>query len=63
MDIKKSILSLSLGTFLLLSPIALASKLPNDVWKYVKLQLPNVQQRFDSVLVLSDDVIDRKSTV
>ena len=57
MDIKNNILSLSLGAILMLSPIANASKLPNDVWNFVKEQLPKAQQRFDSVLTLSDDVM------
>lgn len=57
MDIKKNILSLSLGAFLMLSPIASASKLPNDVWNFIKEQLPKAQQRFDSVLTLNDDVM------
>lgn len=35
----------------------LASKLPNDVWNFVKLNLPNAKQRFDSVITLSDDVM------
>lgn len=57
MDIKKNMLSLSLGAFLMFSPIASATKLPNDVWNFVKGKLPQVQQRFDSVLTLSDDVM------
>ena len=57
MDIKKNILSFSLGAFLIFSPVAFGSKLPNDVWGFVSNQLPNVQQRFDSVLTLSDDIM------
>ena len=57
MNIKKSILTLSLSTFLAFSMPANASKLPNDVWNYVKEQLPLAQQRFDSVVVLDDDVM------
>lgn len=57
MNIKKNILTLSLGAFLMFSNCANASKLPNDVWKYVKAQLPQAQQRFDSVVTLSDDVM------
>lgn len=57
MDIKKNILSLSLGAFLMFTPNAFATKLPNDVWNFVKGQLPNANQRFDSVLMLSDDVM------
>ena len=56
MDIKKNILTLSLSV-LMLSSGAFATKLPNDVWSYVKAQLPQVQQRFDSVLTISDDVM------
>jgi len=57
MDIKKNILSLSLGAFLMFNLNANATKLPNDVWSYIKTQLPQAQQRFDSVLTLSDDVM------
>ena len=57
MNIKRNILSLSLGAFLMFGSNAFATKLPNDVWKFVKGQLPQAQQRFDSVLVLSDDVM------
>ena len=39
MGIKKSILTLLLGAFLIFSNSANASKLPNDVWKYVKRAL------------------------
>jgi len=35
----------------------LAQKLPNDVFKYVKCYLPNVQQRFDSVLTLDNGIM------
>jgi len=34
-----------------------ASKLPNDVWNFIKSNLPQAQQRFDSVITLSDDVM------
>lgn len=37
--------------------VASATKLPQDVWKYIKQNLPNAQQRFDSVITLSDDVM------
>ena len=36
---------------------ALASKLPNDVWNFVKTNLPNAQQRFDSIITLPDEVM------
>ncbi|MBR1617711.1 hypothetical protein IJ670_06115, partial [bacterium] len=29
-----------------------ASKLPDDVWKYIRANLPDAQQRFDSVITL-----------
>lgn len=57
MNFKKNILTLSLGAFLAFSSTANASKLPDDVWNFVKTQLPNATQRFDSVLVISDDVM------
>ena len=57
MNIKKSILTLSLSTFLAFSAPANASKLPDDVWNYVKEQLPLAVQRFDSVVTLGDDVM------
>ncbi len=31
-----------------------ASKLPDDVWKYIKTNLPEANQRFDSVVTLKD---------
>ncbi len=33
---------------------AFASKLPDDVWKYIKTALPDAQQRFDSVITTKD---------
>ena len=36
---------------------ALASKLPNDVWNFVKTNLPDAQQRFDSIITLPDEVM------
>jgi hypothetical protein len=57
MNIKKNILTLSLSAFLAFNLSADASKLPNDVWNYVKEQLPLSQQRFDSVVTLNDDVM------
>ena len=36
---------------------AYASKLPIEVWEYVKEQLPSASQRFDSVVVVSSDVM------
>ena len=43
--------------FLLTNNISLASKLPNDVWKFVKSNLPFAQQRFDSVITLNNDLM------
>ncbi len=43
--------------FIFSSSVSFASKLPNDVWKFVKNNLPSAQQRFDSVITLSNDVM------
>ena len=53
MNIRKSII----GSFLLAFCLILgadASKLPDDVWKYIKLSLPEANQRFDSVITLKN---------
>ncbi|MBQ7287042.1 MAG: hypothetical protein IJW73_04700, partial [Candidatus Gastranaerophilales bacterium] len=57
MNIKKNIVTLSLTMLLAFSSAANASKLPNDLFNYVKGQLPQAQQRFDSVLVINDDLM------
>lgn len=57
MNIKKNILFLSLNVLLMFFNSAEASKLPNDIWNFVKAQLPQSQQRFDSVITLSDDIM------
>ncbi len=57
MNIKKNILSLLFGALLIFAQTAHASKLPDDVWKYIKKQLPQAQQRFDSVLIISDSLM------
>lgn len=57
MNIKKNILIMSLGALLFFLPCASASKLPNDVWNYIKQELPSSQQRFDSVVIVNDDVM------
>ena len=57
MNLKKNILTLSIGAILAFSPNANASKLPDDVWNFVKEQLPQAHQRFDSVLTISDDIM------
>lgn len=36
---------------------AIASKLPNDVWNYIKASLPDAKQRFDSVITLKNDIM------
>ncbi|MBR2068748.1 MAG: hypothetical protein IJ877_03195 [Candidatus Gastranaerophilales bacterium] len=56
MNIKKSIIGFLLLTFCLISG-ADASKLPDDVWKYIKSNLPDAKQRFDSVVTLKNDIM------
>lgn len=56
-NIKTTLSVLALSLILNLTNTANATKLPNDVWKYVKTSLPNAQQRFDSVILLSDDMM------
>ncbi len=54
----KKILTLFLFVLLFnFNNIANASKLPNDVWNYVKSNLSEAQQRFDSVITLKNDVM------
>jgi len=36
---------------------AFATKLPDDVWKFVKASLPDAQQRFDSVITLDENTM------
>ena len=55
MNIKKYISCLFL--FMAFSNCAFASKLPDDVWKFIKAQIPAAKQRFDSVVTISDDVM------
>ena len=57
MNIQKKISVLILSVLLSLTNVVFASKLPNDVWKYVKEQLPQAKQRFDSVVTLNDDTM------
>ena len=57
MNFKRNIITLSLTLFLSSVMSADASKLPNDVWKYVKKQIPQAQQRFDSVVIVDDNVM------
>ena len=46
-----------LFVFFVFSQSANASKLPIEVWEYVKAELPTSTQRFDSVIVVSNDVM------
>jgi len=56
MNIKRLIVAI--GIFVLsLSDSAFASKLPNDVWEFVKSNLPTAKQRFDSVVTVNDDIM------
>ncbi len=57
MKFRNAFLGVILTTYLLLNNIVFATKLPQDVWKYIKQSLPNAQQRFDSVITISDDVM------
>ncbi len=43
--------------FFISQNIASASKLPDDVWKFVKASLPYAQQRFDSVVIVNNNVM------
>lgn len=53
MKFKKLILIASIILFAI-GNTAFASKLPNDVWNYVKTNLPQAQQRFDSVITFAN---------
>ena len=56
MKIKKSLLIL----FLLIFSITMkadASKLPDDVWNFIRSSLPEARQRFDSVITLKNDIM------
>ena len=57
MNIKKSIVLLFVGIFMALQNAANATKLPDEVWDFVKSNLPKAQQRFDSVITLSDNIM------
>ncbi len=57
MKVKNIALSIAFMLCLTLNNTAFATKLPQDVWKYIKQSLPNAQQRFDSVVTISDDVM------
>lgn len=43
-----------LFAFLLMASPAMASKLPDNLWDYIKMEIPGATQRFDSVIVLPD---------
>lgn len=43
--------------FMFFAGSADASKLPSEVWEYVKEELPSATQRFDSVIVVSSEVM------
>jgi len=53
----KNIIITSFLTLSFLNNSSFASKLPDDVWNYVKTQLPNAQQRFDSVITLDNGLM------
>jgi len=57
MSFKKNIYILFFAFVMLLGNSAFATKLPNDIWNYINANLSKAQQRFDSVIVLSDDVM------
>lgn len=48
---------LSILAILCLILPAHASKLPDNLWEYIQKELPNSSQRFDSVVVVSKDVM------
>lgn len=58
MNFKKIIFKISVLTVITaLSNCAYASKLPEDVWAFVKASLPSAKQRFDSVITLNNDIM------
>ena len=56
MNFRKLLLLLGF-LFLAQMNCANASKLPNDVWNFVKTSLPNAQQRFDSVITINENTM------
>lgn len=56
MNIKKSLIGLFVFVFCFILR-ADASKLPEDVWKYIKSNIPDAKQRFDSVITLKNDIM------
>lgn len=58
MNFKNNILKISVLTIITaLANCAYASKLPDDVWTFVKANLPSAKQRFDSVVTLNNDIM------
>ena len=58
MKIKEGLKLFSIAAIIFASiNTAQASRLPDDVWAYVKGQLPNATQRFDSVVVINNSVM------
>lgn len=57
MNFKKIILCLTCILCLANINTAQASKLPNDVWNYIKSYIPSAQQRFDSVVALKNGTL------
>jgi len=56
MAIKKNTV-ISFLMFIALTLNLHATKLPDDVWNYVKTNLPDAQARFDSVITLKNDIM------
>ena len=54
---KKNIIFSLVTSLCVFANSAFASKLPDDVWSYVKTQLPTAQQRFDSVITLDNGLM------
>ena len=56
MNIKKIFAILCLLVFSMMTR-ADASKLPEDVWNFIRTNLPQARQRFDSVITLKNDIM------
>ena len=46
-----------LALMMVFIPDAQASRLPENVWDYIKRELPRATQRFDSVIVLDENTM------
>ena len=58
MKINKRVkLFLSACLMMLLAQASYASKLPDNVWNFVKKELPNATQRFDSVIIVNNSTM------